>query len=185
MAKGKGLAFAGGGGKKKPSKGLRLVPKAEKMTGPGHTMVEIGSAVTLGLATKKMGDIPTPLGVSIKPDVAGLILAGAVALLGKGKSKKLARSAALGAAHAVSQRWITEGSSPLSATKAKPEASEKTSEKDREAAREKRERQTQEAVEKEVQRAMAGVSASIADVVRDAVAAQFANAGKPAVSAVA
>jgi len=119
MAKGFGglvRASGGGGGGLNKKKKNKPILRTEKMNRPGHTIVQVGSSLGLALATKKMGSVPTPFGITVKPDVAGAVVAGAVAVLGKGKSKALAASVALGAIHAIGLRWVAESSgSTLSA----------------------------------------------------------------------
>lgn len=103
LGSGKKLAKGGGGG----GGGGRLIGKTEKISGPGHLLVNHGTHGILGIASRELGPVSVPfLNVKANPDTLGLVAAGAAFVFGGKKLKKLAYSAGSGAAHAIEGRMI-------------------------------------------------------------------------------
>jgi hypothetical protein len=79
----------------------------EKLGNVGQGIVEFGGHAVLALATKNMPD--GLFGIEpLKPDLAGLAVAGLGMLFGKGAFRRTAKSAAKGAGHALITRWVVQ-----------------------------------------------------------------------------
>ena len=90
--------------------GFSNLAKPEKVSGPGHILINHGTHGILGLATREVGEVEVPfLKVKANPDTLGLGLAVAAYAFGGKKMKKLAFSAGSGAAHAIEGRMIWSG----------------------------------------------------------------------------
>jgi len=81
------------------------VGKSEKVGSLGHEVIKFGSHAGLALLSKNFDSLgPVP----VKPDMAGLLAGFGAMMFGKGKLRKLGRSVATGAAHAVITRMVAQ-----------------------------------------------------------------------------
>lgn len=81
------------------------IGKSEKVGSLGHEVIKFGSHAGLALLSKNFDSLgPVP----VKPDMAGLLAGFGAMMFGKGKLRKLGRSVATGAAHAVITRMVAQ-----------------------------------------------------------------------------